>query len=231
VQRYIDIRRIHRQRQLAKVLSFGGLGVLVLSLILSLRQSGAVSMTLGLALLGLLTSQMGSIMMRRWPDHGRPDQVLDAALKGLDGRNALYHYLLGGSHALLTPAGCIALVPVLESGLFEVRDGTVWRTKTKRGVPKGKPSQDRYLPDEAERQRRSMARALAKQRPEQELDVLPVLVFLNSEARLETGKDPLPAAHAKKLKDYLRGLPKRPGLSAGEASAIGEAFAKYRVES
>lgn len=209
-------------------MSFGGLGLLVIALLLSLRTTANMSLTLGLALLGLVTSQMGSIMMRRWPDKGRPDQVFDVALKGLDGRHAILHYLLGSRHALLTPGGPVALVPVYEPGQFEIRDDVLWRTKTKRGVPSGKPRQASHLVAESEEQGSSLARDLGRRLSTEPPTVTPILVFLHPEARLEAASDRLSAVHVKKLKEFVRTLPRRSPLSLDAIASITGPFERVR---
>src|SRR3989304_6579694 len=130
----MDVRRIHRLRRIAKILTFGGLGVMVVALLVSLRNTGNTGVALGLSVIGLAGSQRGAGLMRRWPEQTRSDQVFDAALKGLDDRHALYHYLLGCRHALFTPRGGLALFPVAEPGRYAARDGVLWATRIKRGV-------------------------------------------------------------------------------------------------
>lgn len=231
MQRFMDVPRMNRLRRTAKILSFGGLGLLVLALVLSLGSSGNLAITLGLALLGLLTSQMGSILMRRWPDRGRADQVFDAALKGLNSRNTLVHYLLGSRHGLLTPAGPIALIPVYEPGFFEIRSGTVWRTKTKRGEPTGKAREARYLVEEAEDQAQGLARDLDRRLSGGPFSVTPVLVFFHPEARVKTKSDAPPAVHVKKLKDYIRSLPRRSSVPPEAMSDLRHALERFRLDS
>jgi hypothetical protein len=230
MQRYLDLPRLRRLRRAARILSFGGLGVLVIALLLSLGTTANMGLTLGLALLGLVTSQMGSILMRRWPDRGRPDQIFAAALKGLDHRNALFHYLLGSRHTLLTPGGPVSLVPVYEPGQFALRDGSVWRTKTKRGAPSGKPRPAPYILAEAEEQSAALARDLGRRLSIDPPEVASILVFVHPEARVEGSSDRLHGVHVKKLKEYVRSLPRRSPFSPEAIASLTSAFARVRVE-
>jgi hypothetical protein len=227
LRHYIDLIRIDRMQKVGRVLSFGGLGVMVVALVLSLRASANMGLTMGLALVGLLASQIGTMQTRRWPKSGRSDQVIDAALKGLDGRHSLYHYLLGCRHALIAPGATLALIPVGEAGIFEWRDGILWRTPVKKGVPSGKPAPARGLVESAARETADLERRLRRQLPERETwDLVPLLVFCSDAARLERD-DAHPAIHLKKLKEYVRNLPRRAPLSEAEAEALASSFLRY----
>jgi hypothetical protein len=220
----MNVQRIDRLRRLAKVLSFGGLGLMVVALVLSLGAARNMGVTLGLALVGLLASQIGTMLMRRWPDRGRSDQVLDAALKGLDSRCSLVHYALGCRHALFTPRAVVALIPVGEPGSFEWRDETLWRTKLKRGEPTGKPAPQRATLDDGRRETADLERHLHKLFPERaSWDIVPLFVFFHAEARLQPGEGP-PSVHLKKLKEHVRNLPRRAPLSESEAARLAAEF-------
>lgn len=231
MKRYMDLPRLNRLRRTAKILSFGGIGILVLALLLSLGNANNLGITLGLALLGLLTSQMGSILMRRWPDRGRADQVFDAALKGLDSRNGLFHYLLGGCrHALLTPNETLALVPVYEPGIFDASQGSLYRTKTKRGQPRGKPSEARHLLAEAQHDAAALSRELAQRFTETSPEAHAVLVFFHPEARVNAGSGHASAVHAKKLKEFIRAMPRRSALPPDALGELEAAFDRLRYD-
>jgi hypothetical protein len=180
----MNLQRIERMRRLGKILTFGGLGVMVVALLISLPQSGRTGTALSRSVIGLGGSQMGTMLMRRWPERGRSDQVLDAALKGLDGRHALYHYLLGSRHALFTPRGVLCLIPIAEAGRYQARDGVLWRTRLKHGVATGKASPQERMTAQAEGEAAERVRGLGRRLPDRaEWDVLPVLVFVHPEAR------------------------------------------------
>ena len=220
MQHYMNAGRIDRLRRMSKVLSFGGLGLMVLALILSLGATDNLGLTMGLALLGLLGSQIGTMLMRRWPERGRSDQVIDAALKGLDARHSLYHYLLGARHALVTPRATVALIPIGEAGHFEWRKGQLWRTPVKKGVPSGKPGPARGLLDQAERETADLERNLRRRLPDRHAwEIIPLLVFCHDDARLERD-EAHPAIHLKKLKEYVRNLPRQSPLTDAENQSL-----------
>jgi hypothetical protein len=225
----MNVRRIDRLRRVSKVLSFGGLGLMVLALILSLGATDNLGITMGLALLGLLGSQIGTMLMRRWPERGRSDQVIDAALKGLDNRHSLYHYLLGARHALVTPRATVALIPIGEAGLFEWREGKLWRTPVKKGAPSGKPGPARALLDQAEREAADLERKLRRRLPDRDgWQIIPLLVFCHDDARLERD-EAYPAIHLKKLKDYVRNLPRQSPMTETEGQSLAAPFQELLV--
>ncbi len=230
MQRYINVRRIDRLRQVSKILTFGGIGLMVVALLISLRAAANTGMALGLSVVGLASSQLGTVMIRRWPDRGRSDQLLDAALKGLDHRHFLYHYLLGCQHALFTPRGTMALFAVSEPGLFEVRDGVLWKTKVKRGVPTGNPAAMPSLATQATQEAAELQRTLDRRLEAQATrDILPVIVFVHPEARLHADGASPPSVHLKKLKEFVRNVPRHSPLTNDEAGALSTAFEGFLI--
>src|SRR4030067_615963 len=79
---------IQRNTILGKVLTFGGLGLLVIALVASLIRPDSIAVILPVSLVGMAMSQAGSIYMTRWNRRGRADLLLDEGLKGLGGRVA-----------------------------------------------------------------------------------------------------------------------------------------------
>lgn len=98
MRQYINSAKVNRNARLSRILSFGGLGIMGLGLLLSfrLRPQDRFELVLGLFLIGILASQIGQPMRNRWDRRPRLDEILDGALKGLDRRFAIFHYALGG---------------------------------------------------------------------------------------------------------------------------------------
>ncbi len=230
MQRYINQPRIERVRRLAKILTFGGLGLMVVALLFSLGETQNLGMALGLSMAGLLSSQLGTVMMRRWPDRGRSDQILDSALKGLGRENHLIHYLARARHGLVTPRGVLALIPVGDGGRFSLRDGIIWRTPVKRDGSEGRPVQMRGLVEEAEREAQALTEVLRRRVPGLGAEAAPLLVFVHPEARLDLEGSAPPAVHLKKLKEAIRRAPRRIPLSEEELGQLAEAFSIHRQD-
>lgn len=213
---------IKRNAFIGKASSIAGLAVLLGGLVYSFKfpeQSYVPFITL---LIGFLFSNVGIYFANRWVKPPRPDQALDAALKGLDDRYALYHYRLGGSHALICPAGVFALATKSQPGAIRFANGRWAQTGGGSFFLKlfgqeglGNPSVE--AASEAKRVHEWLAKAL----PGETLpSVNPVIVFTHPAAVVEADDAPFPAMHAKKLKGYIRGLPKGPALSKAHLAQV-----------
>jgi hypothetical protein len=217
--RYANERAIRRNAKLGKILTFGGMGVLVLGLVLSVAYPAQVNAVLGIALVGVLSSQFGMVFYNRWSRRPRMDEVLDDSVKGLDGRYALFHYTLSSPHVLTTPAGVFAIVPRMDEGEVVWDDGG-WRL-TRIGRAAAKPRLIRGIEAAAQTEADAASGALRKRLPDQALpEVKPMLVFLNPKATLHAKQAPLLAVHAKKLKETLRQLPKGGSLSEDQLKEL-----------
>jgi len=222
---YTHARLIRRNTLAGRVLSFGGLGILVLALIASLIRPTSIGVILPFSLIGMAMSQAGSIYMTRWNKRGRADLMLDEALKGLDGRYTLCHFLLGTQHVLFGPPGIVALVPRHDVGLVEHEDGRWWITGYRRGQLHGKRREMAGLADEAQAAVDRLERKLARLSPEHpEWTVTPMLVFLSEGTRVEADGSSPPAVHVKKLKEVVRRLPRRPSPTGAEMSVLTARF-------
>lgn len=191
-------------------------------LVVSLRQSAPFDAVLGLFFVGMIASQIGLPMRNRWDRHPRFDEVLDSSLKGLDERFSIYHYSLRGSHALFCPGGVFAILPRLEDGKIEYRDGNWLQTRLRRGRLRRAGIRkmvgvDRDASTEADRLRRNLVKQLGS---DETPAVRPFVVFLHSGAEVRPDGAPTPAAHLKKLKDVLRKLPKGPTLSESQLARL-----------
>ena len=170
----------------------------------------------------------GTEMLRtlgnRWGASPRVDEILDEALKGLDNRYGIYHYKLGTSHALISPAGAFALVPRFEDGEITY-DGDKWFAHgTKRRILRksGIRSIGGVLKN-AEAEARTMQRSLQRTLPEaSNISVQPILVFVKNDTFVKIDEAPLYAVHTKKLKSFVRNLPKAKSLTAEELESLAE---------
>ncbi len=220
---------VRRNTVLGRVLSFGGLGILVTALLLSLARPEMIGLVLPVSLIGMLASQVGSVMLTRWSRRDRADLMLDEALKGLDARFTLCHYLLGYHHVLLGPAGILALVPRSDRGLVQHEDGRWWITRSRRGKLDTKRKELFGIDDEAEAAAKRLRRRLERLVGDHtEWSITPLIVFLAEGTRLEAEDSELAAVHIKKLKDFLRRMPRRPGPNEAEVAKLVEALPRPR---
>jgi hypothetical protein len=177
---------------------------------------------------GFILTQIGMYMGNRWGRSPRPDEKIDAALKGLPGDYTLYHFMTPASHLLVGPAGVWTLLPYRQRGV-------VTYTKKRWRVGNGGFLQA-YMsifgqegigrPDlEATGEIAGLTRLFRKNLGEGELPALQAaLVFLNDEVDLQVGDAPLPAIKIKQLKDFMRQKAKDKPISATQLAAIKSAL-------
>jgi hypothetical protein len=214
MRRLADERMIVRNARFGKILLYGGLVIMVVGMLVVSRNPAWSTYSLVPALAGLMAVQFGSAFMNRWSRRPRLDEIADDALKGLDGRYALIHYKLATPHALITPTGLYALIVRTEDGEIHYQDKKWLRTTERRGIRLGGTRNMRSVETLARADADAMASAIHKRLPEAgEVSVEPLLLFVHPRAVVHAESSPIPAFHAKKAKDGLRKLPKRPALS------------------
>ncbi len=222
MQRYIDAAKVRRYSRLGSALSFAGLALMLASIVLAFTRQEEFSLILATSFSGLTLSQLGMFLRNRWGRHPRMDEMLDEALKGLDERYAIFHYLLGASHALFTPAGVFALCTSDVGGEIQYQDGAWVRTRPRPSLLHR--SRLQRLPDptgQVQADARRLARTLQRRlRLDHELPVQPILVFVNPRAELSVEAALYPVVHLKKLKAYLRSLPRARGPTAEQISNL-----------
>ena len=216
MQQYIDSAKVKRNARLARILSFGGLAVMGLGLLISFRPPYRIELVLGLFLVGILASQIGLSMRNRWDRRPRIDEILDGALKGLDQRFAIFHYSLGARHVLICPGGVFAVIPRVENGLISYSDGSWTRTTNKGGLLRRAGTRsirgiEGEISSEVDR---------AGSRLNLPFAVRPFIVFLHAGAEMDIRESPELATHLKKFKSSLRKLPKAQTLSAQQIKQL-----------
>ncbi len=222
MQRYINQGKVRRNRTLGRWMMFGGLGASLVAVIISFTAPQYIFVALGLMLVGGLVSQVGTAIYNRFGRSPRIDEVIDHSLKGLDDQYAVFHYLLGARHVLLSPAGALAIVPRVERGEITMEDGRWLQEPPRRRISFGQRKREiRDLVPETQRGIRQLGRALARQFPGHEpIHVDALVLFLADDAQLEAGDTSLLAAHRKKVKGLLRTLPRKASLTNMEIRSL-----------
>ncbi|MFN2194619.1 MAG: hypothetical protein ACK2UW_00675 [Anaerolineales bacterium] len=221
-------RLIKRNARVGQIASIVGLGVLVVGMIISFTRPDLFIWSLLALLVGFALSQIGIYFGNRWGRRPRPDEVLDAALKGLDGNFRLYHYSTPAAHLLTGPAGVWVLLTRMQRGKFVFEKGR-WRQKgggflqaymrifAQEGV--GRP--DLEAPSEVE----AVKKFLNEKLPDEELPVNAILVFTNDSAEFEENDEAFPpAVTAKKLKDFIRKEAKNKPISIPMSKTLQDAL-------
>lgn len=221
MQRYANDQTIKRKAYIGRALTIVGMAIMILSVVALFAQQERYDLFFvfySIALAGILLFQVGSILHRRWGKSPRIDEIVDMGLKGLDSRYSIFHYELGTNHALITPSGVYALIPVALDGEISYEDGKWYQKRIRRGKPRTK--EIKYLESEAEHAARSLNRVLERKSQEDHPTAEPLLLFMRNDAELQADSSPIPAVHIKKIKNYLRKQDKDVTLSQEEISNL-----------
>ena len=178
--------------------------------------------------IGFLLTQVGLYLGNRWGRSPRPDEQLDAGLKGLPGEFTIYHYVAPASHLLVGPAGVWIFLAYRQRGL-----ATYTKSRWRVG---GGGFMQAYMsifgqegigrPDlEAENEIRAVKKLLAKHFEENEIpEVNAALVFTHESVEIQSEDSPLPAVKLKQLKDFIRQKAKQVKLQVGLTDKIKSAI-------
>jgi hypothetical protein len=212
---------IKRNGRIGGWLSIGALLVLGAGMYISFTNPSNPQMftyAMTALLLGFILTQISMYMGNRWGRSPRPDESLDAALKGLPGDYTIYHFLTPASHLLVGPAGIWTLIPYRQRGVVTYRRNR-WR------ISKGGALQA-YMsifgqegigrPDaEADGETREVKKMLAKSLDENKVpEVQAALIFMNEQVEIQADDAPLAALKLKQLKDFMRQKAKDKPISA-----------------
>jgi len=200
---------------------YGGIALSIGAVVLIFQNESAFLLSLTGVLVGTLLSQVGMVIYGRFGREPRMDEVLDGVMKGLDDEYALFHYYLGTDHALFTPAGPYAILPKLEEGEIIFEDGS-WFQITEKKFPIRRIAKKSLakIDKEALGAASSFQKKLERILPEHDLEVKPIIVFLNPQANLGSHETDILVVHGKKLKQALRRLPRGKTLNQEELEQL-----------
>jgi hypothetical protein len=175
-------------------------------------------------LVGFTLTQIGMYFGNRWGRSPRPDEKLDAGLKGLTKDYSLYHWTTPISHVLVGPAGIWVLLPYHQRGTVEYRKNR-WRNKGGgflQGYMRIFGQEGLGRPElEAESEINSLRKALAKEMEEDEIpEIKAVLVFTTEEVEIQAEEAPTPALPLKKLKDFMRQRAKEKPITPAKLESV-----------
>jgi hypothetical protein len=190
--------------------------VLAVGMYISFARPELFNYSLLSLLVGFALSQIGIYFGNRWGKRPRPDEHLNQALKGLDGRYTMYHYKTPASHLLVGPSGIWVISPRSTRGMIYynesrrryVQKGGNLYLKIFAQESLGRP--DMEISGEIE----GINRFLKQRLPEKVLpEIQAALVFTNEATQVEADNAPIPTMHIKKLKEFLRKTAKGETLS------------------
>jgi hypothetical protein len=179
-------------------------------------------------LLGFTMTQIGMYLGNRYGRRPRPDEKLDAGLKGLSNDFTLYHYSTPASHLLVGPAGMWLLLPYHQRGKVVFKKNR-WQMSGGGFVQSymrifGQEGLGR--PDiEIDKESTSLKKYLARRLEEAEIpEPKSVLVFTSDEIEIDSEGATVPAMKLKQLKDFIRQKAKEEKFPSGSLSALNEAL-------
>jgi len=199
---------IKRYSQIGQWTSLAALVVLGVGMYISFSRTDLILYSFGALILGFGLTQVGMYLGNRYGRKPRPDEKLDASLKGLQNEFAIYHYTTPVSHLLVGPAGVWLLVPYHQRGQVAFRKNR-WRMSGGGFLQAymrifGQESIGR--PDlEIDSGIRSMKKHLARKMEESEVpEIRAAMIFTSDNVEIDAGDSPIPAFKLKQLKDFMR---------------------------
>ncbi len=199
---------IKRNSKIGQYTSLGALLVLGIGMYISFAQPELFVWAVGALLAGFTLTQIGMYFGNRWGRSPRPDEKLDAGLKGLPGDFVMYHWTTPVAHLLVGPAGIWVLLPYHQRGQVTYRNNR-WKMS-------GGGFLQNYMrlfgqeglgrPDlEADAEINALQKSLASEMEEDEIpEINAALVFTTEGVEIDAGEAPMPALPLKKLKEFMR---------------------------
>jgi len=199
---------IARNSKIGQFTSLGALAVLGIGMYISFQKPELFYYSIAALIIGFMMTQVGMFFTNRWGRTPRPDQQLDASLKGLPGETVIYHYATPVSHLLVGPAGIWILLPFHQRGKVTYHKNR-WKLS-------GGGFMQSYMtifgqegigrPDlELENQIDSLRKYLSKKMGVEEVpEIQGVLVFTNDQVEIDDADAPIPVLQIKKLKEFVR---------------------------
>ncbi len=226
-----DEKKIERNKKFSQWISLGALLVLGGGMYISITRPELFFVSLGCLLVGFIATQVGMYMGNRWGRSPRPDEKLDAGLKGLHSEFNIYHYTSPVPHLLIGPAGVWVLKPYHQGGKI-FYENKKWKNKGggffagymrifgQEGI--GRP--DLEAESEIEAVKKFLKKNITGENTTPEVKA--ILLFTNENVELEVNDSPIPAMKLKQIKDFMRQMSKNRVLSSGQINEIANLLPK-----
>lgn len=201
-------KKIKRNGTIGNWTSLAALVVLGIGMYISIKRTDLFVYALLALLAGFTLTQIGMYLGNRFGRSPRPDEKLDAGLKGLSGDYTIYHYTTPASHLLVGPAGIWLLMPYHQRGQVTFSKNR-WKMSGGGFLQSymrifGQESLGR--PDiEIDSETNGLKRYLSKKMDESKIPVIqPLIVFTNDEVEIDAEGASVPAIKLKQLKEFIR---------------------------
>jgi hypothetical protein len=200
---------IKRNNRIGNWTSVGALMVLGVGMYISFTRPDLFAWSVTSLVVGFVMTQVGMFFNNRWGRSPRPDERLDAGLKGLPNEDAIYHYATPVSHLYVGAAGIWVLRPIHLRGRviyhknrWKISGGGFLQGYLSVFGQEGLGRPELEIESEMDTMRRFFVKKL-----ENEIDqpsINGALVFTNELVEIESNDTPTPALKLKQLKDFMR---------------------------
>jgi len=219
---------IKRNATIGNWTSLAALAILGGGMYISFKRQELFVYSLIALLVGFTLTQIGMYMGNRFGRSPRPDEKLDAGLKGLQNEFVMYHYTTPASHLLVGPAGVWVVMPYHQRGQVEFKKNR-WQIKGGgflQGYMRIFGQEGLGRPDiEIDGELRSLNKYLSKKMDESHLpEINALMVFTNDDVEINGEDAPVPALKLKQVKDFMRQKAKEKKLSAETLTELKTAF-------
>jgi len=209
---------IKRNATIGNWTSVAALVILGGGMYISFKRTDLFIYSLLALLVGFTLTQIGMYMGNKFGRSPRPDEKLDASLKGLQNEFVMYHYTTPASHLLVGPGGVWVVMPYHQRGQVAFKKNR-WRIS-------GGGFLQSYMrifgqeglgrPDiEIDNEIRSLKKHLSKTMDESKIpQINALMVFTNDDVEIDGEDSPVPAMKLKQVKEFMRQKAKEKKLSA-----------------
>ena len=215
---------IKRNGQIGQWTSLAALIVLGGGMYLSFTRTDLFVYSIAALLLGFTLTQVGMYMGNRYGRSPRPDEKLDAGLKGLQNEFVMYHYKAPASHLLVGPAGIWVLLPYHQRGQVTYKKNR-WRMRGGgflQGYMRIFGQESMGRPDiELDSEIKSVKKYLEKQMDGADVpEVNVMMVFTSDDITIDAEDAPVPAMKLKEIKDFFRKKVKEKPINQTQLAAV-----------
>ena len=219
---------IKRNATIGNWTSLAALAILGGGMYISFKRQELFVYSLIALLVGFTLTQIGMYMGNRFGRSPRPDEKLDAGLKGLQNEFVMYHYTTPASHLLVGPSGVWVVMPYHQRGQVEFKKNR-WQIKGGgflQGYMRIFGQEGLGRPDiEIDGELRSLNKYLSKKMDQSQLpEINALMVFTNDDVEINGEDAPIPALKLKQVKDFMRQKAKEKKLSAETLTELKTAF-------
>ena len=215
---------IKRNGQIGQWTSVAALVVLGVGMYVSFKRTDLFVYSIAALLLGFTLTQIGMYMGNRYGRSPRPDEKLDAGLKGLQNEFVIYHYMAPASHLLVGPAGIWILLPFHQKGQVAFKKNR-WRNRGGgflQGYMRIFGQESLGRPEiEMESEVKAVTKYLEKNLEGIDVpEINTMMVFTSDDVTIDAEDSPIPALKLKDVKEFFRKKAKEKPIGQTQLAAV-----------